>query len=132
MIISNGIDIVDIRRIKNTIKKYNFRFKKRCFHQGEIIRSESRHKSSESYAKRYAAKEACAKALGTGLARGIFWKDIEIQNDKFGKPKIILHNNAKKYLDAFDNNYQYSIEVSLSDEKNYAIANVIIYGNKKK
>ena len=62
MIISNGIDIIDIRRIKKTIDKYNFRFKKKCFHPGEISKSEARLKSVESYAKRYAAKEACAKA----------------------------------------------------------------------
>ena len=77
MIIKSGIDIIDIRRIKHIIKKYNYRFKKKCFHEREIYRSESRLRSIESYAKRYAAKEACAKALGTGLARGVFWKDIE-------------------------------------------------------
>ena len=99
MIISNGIDIIDIRRIKKTIDKYNYRFKNRCFHSGEIKKSESRVKSVESYAKRYAAKEACAKALGTGLARGVFWKDIEVQNDQFGKPKIKLHNKALIFLE---------------------------------
>ena len=129
MIISNGIDIIDIRRIKKTIDNYNFRFKKKCFHSGEISKSESRLKSIESYAKRYAAKEACAKALGTGLARGVFWKDIEVQNDKYGKPKIKLHNNALKYLKKKTKNDDFLIEVSLSDEKKYAIANVIIYGN---
>ena len=127
MIISNGIDIIDIRRIKETIDKYNFKFKKKCFHSGEISKSESRFKTVESYAKRYAAKEACAKALGTGLARGVFWKDIEIQNDKFGKPKIKLHNNALKFLIKMTKSDDFSIEVSLSDEKKYAIANVIIY-----
>ena len=133
MIISNGIDIIDIRRIKKTIDKYNFRFKKKCFHPGEISKSESRLKSVESYAKRYAAKEACAKALGTGLARGIFWKDIEIQNNKFGKPKIKLHNNALKFLKKkIKRSEDYSIEISLSDEKKYAIANVIIYGKEKR
>ena len=132
MIIRNGIDIVDIRRINNTIKKYDYRFKKKCFHQSEINKSESRLKTVESYAKRYAAKEACAKALGTGLAKGVFWKDIEVQNDQYGKPKIKLYNKALKYLNTFQKNYEYIIEVSLSDEKNYAIANVIIYGNKKK
>ena len=132
MIISNGIDIVDIRRIKNTIDKYNYRFKKKCFHEGEISKSDSRLKSIESYAKRYAAKEACAKALGTGLARGVFWKDIEIQNDKYGKPKIKLHNKALKILDTLSKENEYSIEISLSDEKNYAIANVIIYEKEKK
>ena len=132
MIITNGIDIIDIRRIKKTIDRFGYQFKKRCFTHNEIIRSENKIKSSESYAKRYAAKEACAKALGTGLARGVFWKDIEVQNDKFGKPKIKLHNNALKHLEVLVKNNEYSIEVSLSDEKNYAIANVIIYGNKKK
>ena len=132
MIISNGIDLIDIRRIKKTIDKYNLRFKKRCFHPGEISKSERRLKSVESYAKRYAAKEACAKALGTGLARGIFWKDIEVQNDKFGKPKIKLHNNALKFLKKMIKSNDCSIEVSLSDEKKYAIANVIIYGKEKR
>tara|TARA_Y100001970_G_scaffold188898_1_gene229750 strand:- start:3637 stop:4029 length:393 start_codon:yes stop_codon:yes gene_type:complete len=130
MIITNGIDILDIRRIKNTINKYDDKFKKRCFTNNEILKSESRKKSIESYAKRYAAKEACAKALGTGLARGVFWKDIEIKNDKYGKPKIKLHNNALKILNNITKNKPFSIEVSLSDEKNYAIANVIIYGKE--
>ena len=66
----------------------------------EINKSETRKKSTESYAKRYAAKEACSKALGTGLARGVFWKDIEIKNDIYGKPSIKLHNNALKYLNS--------------------------------
>ena len=131
MVISNGIDLIDIRRIKKTIDKYNFRFKQRCFHQGEIFKSEARLKSAESYAKRYAAKEACAKALGSGLARGIYWKDIEIKNDKFGKPQIQLHNHALKFIKKLTKNKDYSIEVSLSDEKNYAIANVIIYAKEK-
>ena len=131
MIISNGIDLIDIRRIKKTIDKYNLRFKERCFHPGEIFKSEARIKSVESYAKRYAAKEACAKALGTGLARGVFWKDIEVQNDKFGKPQLKLYNNALKFLKKLTKNNSYSIEISLSDEKNYAIANVIIYGKEK-
>ena len=132
MIISNGIDIIDIRRIKKTIDKYNFKFKKKCFHSSEISKSESRFKSVESYAKRYAAKEACAKALGTGLARGIFWKDIEVQNDKFGKPKIKLHNNALKFLKKITKSDNCIIEISLSDEKKYAIANVIIYEKEKR
>ena len=132
MFVSNGIDIIDIRRIKKTIDKYNFKFKKKCFHSGEISKSESRFKTVESYAKRYAAKEACAKALGTGLARGIFWKDIEVQNDKFGKPKIKLHNNALKFLKTMTKSDDCIIEVSLSDEKKYAIANVIIYEKEKK
>jgi len=126
MIIGIGIDIIDIRRIDKTIKKFGFRFINKCFLNSEINKSKTRKKSTESYAKRYAAKEACSKALGTGLARGVFWKDIEVINDKFGKPKIILHNKAKKLLNKF--NYKNpNIEVSLSDERDYAIANVIIF-----
>ena len=131
MIITNGIDIIDIRRIKKTIDKFGDKFKTRCFSQNEINRSENKIKSSESYAKRYAAKEACAKALGTGLARGVFWKDIEIYNDKYGKPKIRLHKNALKLFNKINKKSNCSIEVSLTDEVNYAIANVIIYANKK-
>ena len=131
MIIRNGIDIIDIRRIRKTIDKYNYRFKNRCFDLGEINKSESRLNSVESYAKRYAAKEACAKALGTGLARGVFWKDIEVQNNEFGKPEIKLHKHALKFFKKLTKYNDCSIEVSLSDEKNYAIANVIIYENKK-
>lgn len=130
MIIKNGIDIIDIRRIKNIIDKYGYRFKKKCFNPSEIKISESRIKSVESYAKRYAAKEACSKALGTGLARGVYWKDIEIQNDKNGKPKIKLHNKALNYLKVLNRDNNSSIEVSLSDERNYVIANVIIYGKE--
>ena len=132
MIISNGIDIIDIRRISRLINKYKYKFKNRCFHFGEIKKSENRLKSDESYAKRYAAKEACSKALGTGLARGVYWKDIEVTNNKYGKPKIKLHNRALKFLKELLKSKDYSIEVSLSDEKNYAIANVIIYGKEKK
>ena len=66
------------------------------------------------------------KALGTGLAKGVFWKDIEVKNNEFGKPYIVLHNNAKKRLNITNKN-KYKIEVSLTDEKDFAIANVIIF-----
>ena len=132
MILTNGIDIIDIRRIKKTIDKFGDKFKKRCFSHNEIIRSENKIKSSESYAKRYAAKEACAKALGTGLARGVFWKDIEVFNDRYGKPKIKLHNKALKFLKKINKELNCTIELSLTDEANYAIANVIIYEKNKK
>ena len=125
MIIGIGTDIIDIRRIENIIQKYGEKFKKRCFSINEIKRSENKFNTANSYAKRYAAKEACSKALGTGLARGIFWKDIEVKNNKYGKPSIILHNNALNRIIKMTKK-DYRIEVSLSDERNYAIANVII------
>ena len=127
MVYGNGIDIIDINRIRSVINKYGNRFKKRCFSISEIERSEKRLNTVESYAKRYAAKEACAKALGTGLARGVFWKDIEVVNNKYGKPFIQLHGKANKIYKNMNKNSNTQIEVSLSDEKKYAIANVIIY-----
>ena len=127
MIYGNGIDIIDINRIRKVIDKYGSRFKKRCFSVYEIERSEKRRNSVESYAKRYAAKEACAKALGTGLARGVFWKDIEVENNQYGKPLIKLHGKAKEIYKNMNKTSNTQIELSLSDEKKYAIANVTIY-----
>ncbi len=126
MIFGVGTDIIDINRIRRVILKYGDRFKQKCFHKHEIIRSEKMYKTVESYAKRYAAKEACAKALGTGLARGIFWKDIEVRNNEYGKPYIKLHKNALKYLKSF-NKSEIKIELSISDERDFAISNVIIF-----
>lgn len=126
MIIGIGNDIVDIRRIHNVLSKYGLKFKKKCFTDVEINRSDSVLNSVNSYAKRYSAKEACAKALGTGLARGIHWKDISIENNIYGKPLIKLSGNALKRLNQLSNK-NCSIFVTLSDEKNYAIANVIIF-----
>ncbi len=126
MIYGIGTDIIDINRIRKTLEKYDKRFKNKCFHKNEIIRSDNIFNSCESYAKRYAAKEACAKALGTGLARGVYWKDIEVRNNKLGKPYIVLHNRAKSIIDKFTNK-EAKIELSLSDEKQYALATVIIF-----
>ena len=126
MIVGIGTDIVDVKRIENIINKYGKNFKRRCFTKGEIQRSEKRSNTIGSYAKRYAAKEACAKALGTGLAKGVFWKDISVENNELGKPSIILTNNALKRLNKLSIN-KCSIMISLSDEKDYAIANVIIF-----
>ena len=126
MIIGIGTDIIDTRRIKKIIQKHGEKFKKRCFSINEIKRSENRLNVVNSYAKRYAAKEACSKALGTGLSRGVFWKDIEVVNNRYGKPSINLHNNALNRIKEMTNK-NYKIEVSLSDEQNYAIANVIIF-----
>ena len=126
MIYGIGTDIIDINRIKSVLNKYGNKFKYKCFHINEISWSNSKLKSAESFAKRYAAKEACAKALGTGLARGVFWKDIEVINNKHGKPFIRLHNNALNFLNKKINKNA-KIELSLSDEINFAIANVIIF-----
>ena len=126
MIVGIGTDIIDVRRVENIISNYGRKFKKRCFTKNEIQRSENKINTVNSYAKRYAAKEACAKALGTGIARGIFWKDISVENNIFGKPSIVLTGKALKKSNQLSIN-KCSIVVSLSDEKNYAIANVIIF-----
>ena len=126
MIIGIGVDIIDNRRIKKTLIKFGDKFKKRCFSSIEIKKSESRSNEINTFSKRYAAKEACSKALGTGLARGIFWKDIEVLNNNYGKPYIKLYNNALKRLNKISES-NCRVEVSLSDEKNYSIASVIIY-----
>ena len=130
MVVGLGIDIIDNRRIENTLIKFGQKFKKRCFLDKEIKKSEKRLKKINFFAKRYAAKEACAKALGKGLAKGVFWKDIEVFNDHNGKPFIRLHNKALSLLNK-NFNFPCKIELSLSDEKNYSIANVIIFKYEK-
>ena len=130
MIIGIGNDIIDIKRIEKTINRYGKKFINRCFTQVEIKRSEKRLNKINSYAKRYAAKEACAKALGTGIARGVYWKNISVENNIYGKPSIKLYGNALKIFNKLSKK-NCSIVVSLSDEKDYAIANVIIYENNE-
>ena len=130
MIIGIGTDIIDNRRIEKTLKKFGNKFKKRCFCINEIKKSNNKQNAVNFFAKRYAAKEACAKALGTGLAKGVFWKDIEVYNNLYGKPFIKLHNNALIRLKKIFTKKSH-IEVSLSDEKNYSIATVIVFKDEK-
>ena len=104
-----------------------FRFINRIFTKGEIIRSDNRNKRIESYAKRFAAKEACSKALGTGFRSGVYWRDIEVVNEKSGKPILKLTGGAYKRLKKIipnDNNY--NISLSITDDYPWAQANVII------
>ena len=121
-----GIDIIDNRRIKKTIDRFGNKFIEKCFSINEINKSNQRKNSVNYFAKRYAAKEACAKALGTGLAKRINWKDIEIMNDINGKPYINLYNNALSRLKQMSKR-ECNIFISLSDERNYSIANVSIF-----
>ena len=98
MIIGIGQDIIDIRRIERTLARYGDRFTARVFTEVERARSERRHERAASYAKRFAAKEACAKALGTGLARGVVWRDIGVVNQPGGKPGLALSGGAAARL----------------------------------
>jgi len=132
MIIGHGIDLIDIRRVEKTINKFGNRFINRIFTKGEIIRSENRNKRIESYAKRFAAKEACSKALGTGFRSGVYWRDIEVVNEKSGKPILKLTGGAYKILEKLiPNNNAYNISLSITDDYPWAQANVIIEVVKK-
>ena len=127
MILGIGTDVIDIKRIESVINRYGNRFKKRVFTTKEIAKCESRSLSINSYAKRYAVKEACSKALGTGFRRGVYWRDIEIINNKSGKPELYLHNGALKILNNLTPpNCVTKIDVSITDEYPYAQAIVII------
>jgi holo-[acyl-carrier protein] synthase len=127
MIIGIGQDICDVKRIESTINKFGDRFKNRIFTEGEINKCESRSNSIDSYARRFAAKEACSKALGTGFRKGVFYKDIEVVNLKSGKPTIKLNGGALDQYRLITLNHKDAlIEISLTDDKKLALAIVII------
>ena len=98
MIIGIGSDLIDIRRIEKTLERHGERFISRIFTAVEQARSERRKQRAASYAKRFAAKEACSKALGTGLARGVFWRDMGVVNLPSGKPTMHLTGTAAEVL----------------------------------
>ncbi len=100
MIVGIGSDIIDIRRIERTLERYGERFSGRVFTPVEQRRSEGRVERAASYAKRFAAKEACAKALGTGLRAGVFWRDMGVVNLPSGKPTMALSGGAAERLTA--------------------------------
>ena len=127
MIIGLGSDLIDTRRIERTLERFGARFTERCFTDLERVKSERRLRRAESYARRYAAKEACAKALGTGFRHGVFWRDIGVVNQPGGKPTIKLTGGAAARLAAITPpGTRASIEVSLTDEPPLAQAIVII------
>ncbi len=123
-IIGIGTDIVDVRRIRKSIKKKNLLL--RIFNQHEIKNCEKKMNASNCYAKRFAAKEAFSKALGTGFSKGINLNEIIISNNKNGKPFIKLVDNTKERVDRLFKKKKYNIFLSLSDESNYALAFVTI------
>ncbi|MEC9458866.1 MAG: holo-ACP synthase [Pseudomonadota bacterium] len=127
MIIGLGNDVINIDRVEKTLIRFGERFTKRVFTDDEILKSESRKKSVESYAKRFAAKEATTKALGTGLSNGVFFKDIGIINNKFGKPSILLTGGAKERLNKIiPNKHKALINLTITDDYPWAQAIVII------
>jgi len=127
-IIGNGVDIVENKRIKNSLK--NKSFINRVFTRNEINKSNILNNKVNYYAKRFAAKEAFVKALGEGFRNNINFNDIDVTNDKKGKPNINISSNIKNFLKKKFKLNKYKIFLSLSDEKKYSIAYVII--NKQK
>ena len=125
MIIGIGSDLIDIRRVDKTLKRFPGRFEKRCFTNIERKKSDRRRNRAESYAKRFAAKEACSKALGTGFRRGVFWSDIGVVNLPGGKPTLELTGGALKRLQEITpKNLIAKIDVSITDE--FPIAQVVV------
>ncbi len=127
MIIGVGTDLIDIRRIERTLHRFGDRFIERVFTAAERARAETRVDRAAAYAKRYAAKEACAKALGTGFRQGVYWRDIGVVNLPGGKPTIQLTGGAARRLRTIaPTGTEPVIDVSLTDEPPLAQAVVII------
>jgi holo-[acyl-carrier protein] synthase len=127
MILGIGSDLIDIDRIAATIERFGDRFIQRIYTPVEIARAERRADRIETYAKRYAAKEACAKALGTGFRKGVFWRDLGVINLPGGRPSFALTGGAKALLDAITpTGMAARIDLTISDEHPLAQALVII------
>jgi len=127
LILGIGSDLSDIRRVEKTLERFGDRFVQRCFTPVEQARSERKNDRASSYAKRFAAKEACAKALGTGIKRGVFWRDMGVVNLRSGQPTMALTGGAAERLAAMvPEGMTPVIHVSLTDDHPYAQAFVII------
>ncbi|HZD25779.1 MAG TPA: holo-ACP synthase [Alphaproteobacteria bacterium] len=127
MIIGIGNDLIDITRIERTLERFGERFIARCFTEVEREKSERRRARAASYAKRFAAKEACSKALGTGFRRGVFWRDLGVVNLRGGKPTMRLTGGALLRLQEITPaGMRAQIDLTLTDEPPLAQAIVII------
>ncbi|MBX8784893.1 holo-ACP synthase [Ochrobactrum sp. GRS2] len=127
MIIGIGSDLIDIRRIEKTLERHGSRFTERVFTERERAKAESRKRQADTYAKRFAAKEACSKALGTGLSHGVFWRDMEVINLPSGKPTMHLTNGAEVRLQSMmPEGMKPVVHLSITDEYPMAQAFVII------
>ena len=127
MIIGLGSDLCDIRRIQKSLDRFGERFTQRIFTEIERSRSERKQDRAASYAKRFAAKEACAKALGTGLRAGVFWRDMGVSNLASGRPTIILTGGALARLHSLvPDGMAARIDLTLTDDQPLAQAIVLI------
>ncbi|WP_019170590.1 holo-ACP synthase [Pseudaminobacter salicylatoxidans] len=127
MIIGIGSDLIDIRRIEKSLERYGERFKARVFTGIEQAKSERRKERAASYAKRFAAKEACSKALGTGMSHGVFWRDMGVVNLPGGKPTMQLTGGAAAQLEKMlPPGHRGVIHLTITDDFPLAQAFVII------
>jgi holo-[acyl-carrier protein] synthase len=125
MIRGIGVDIVKVDRIEKAVERWGYRFLQRIFTAAEIERCQKRARPAQCLALRFAAKEAFAKALGLGMRKGLRWRDIEVVHDNFGKPDLLLHNQAQRLLEAVEASRTW---LSLSDERESALAVVVLEG----
>jgi len=128
MIIGIGSDLCNIERIARSLERFGERFEMRCFTEGEIAKARRRRLTAETYAKRFAAKEACAKALGTGVPRaGVHWKHMEVVNLPSGKPTLKLTEGALIRLDVITPEGMVpTVHLTMTDDHPWAEAQVII------
>jgi holo-[acyl-carrier protein] synthase len=125
MIRGIGVDIVKVDRIEKAVERWGHRFLERIFTAAEIERCQKRARPAQCLALRFAAKEAFAKALGLGMRKGLRWRDIEVVHDNFGKPDLLLHNQAQRLLETMEASRTW---LSLSDERESALAVVVLEG----
>ncbi len=127
MILGLGSDLIDIRRIEKTLERFGERFTDRVFTKIEQNKSDHRRARAASYAKRFAAKEACSKALGTGLREGVNWRDMGVVNEQSGRPTMELTGPAhERLLRMVPPNHRPIIHVAITDDFPWAQAQVII------
>lgn len=127
MIIGIGSDLIDIRRIEATLARFGDRFVRRLYTDTEQRKSEGRKNRGASYAKRFAAKEACSKALGTGFRKSVYWRDLGVVNMRSGKPTMALTGGAAaRLLEITPKGMRAQIDLSITDDFPLAQAIVII------
>ena len=127
MMVGSGVDLIDIRRVERTLERFGARFTERVFTDLERRKADRRRLRAATYAKRCAAKEACAKALGTGLSQGVYWRDMGVVNLPSGRPTLHLTGGAAERLRALTPaGYQADIHLTITDEYPLAQAMVLI------
>lgn len=127
MMVGSGVDLIDIRRVERTLERFGARFTERVFTDLERRKADRRRLRAATYAKRFAAKEACAKALGTGLSQGVYWRDMGVVNLPSGRPTLHLTGGAAERLRALTPaGYQADIHLTITDEYPLAQAMVLI------